>query len=167
MAKTIYILDGYNLIHRVPRWRNRLDRSLEEAREALLTYCRRWTATRGDAWLFYVVFDGNSQYGVPGGSAGSGIRVIYSNGNESADDRILRIIHENGDNFRYIVVSDDRYVYGNARQLEAEIMTAIDFAAVLPRHPGSDILSEDDSGDKLPAHEADAITRSLMREWNV
>ena len=166
MRKTVYILDGYNLIHRVPRWRKQLDISLERARESLLAYCRNWTTTRGDAWLFYVVFDGDC--GITGGGTygGRGIRVVYSRHGESADDRILKIIHENGDGFKYVVVSDDRYVFGNARRLEADIMSASEFSAVLDRHENTEPASGAES-DKLPSHEADAITRSLMKEWNV
>ena len=86
MQKQIMILDGYNLLHRLPHWAKRLDESLEQGREALLGYCRRWMSTRGDVWLFCVVFDGDSS--VSGGlrSAGKGIRICDFDFSPTWDD---------------------------------------------------------------------------------
>ncbi len=177
MRKTIYILDGYNLIHRIPRWKAQHAQSLERGREALLAYCRKWIKTRGDAWLFYVVFDGDSSVTPSHSSSGKGVRVLYSKTGETADDKILDIIRENGENFNYVVVSDDRYVYSNAHGLSAEIMTANAFASVLSPKNGSIPPSQkqrggqrktEDLNDKnLSASEQQMITESLMREWNV
>jgi predicted RNA-binding protein with PIN domain len=174
MRKTIYILDGYNLIHRVPRWREKFDISLEQGRNALLGYCRRWVQTRGDVWLFYVVFDGDSAVMASHSSAGPGIRVVYSRTGETADDRILEIVHEFGEKCRYVVVSDDNYVARNARGLDAETMAADTFAAVLNAKSSKTCskrrgISQNDFGenDKPDGQTAKSITESLMREWNV
>jgi predicted RNA-binding protein with PIN domain len=174
MHKTIYILDGYNLIHRVPHWRDQLDVSLECGRDALLAYCRRWMQSRGDVWLFYVVFDGDSAVMASHSSAGPGIRVVYSRTGESADDRILEIVHEFGEKCQYVVVSDDNYVARNAKGLNAETMSADVFAEVLSAKSsktGSKRrgISKNDFGedDKPDGQTAKSITESLMREWNV
>ena len=131
MAKHIMILDAYNILHRVPRWSGMLEVSLEQAREQVVGYCRRWMATRGDVWLFCVVFDGDS--GVGGGlqSAGAGIRVFFSRSGQSADDRLLAILDEFGPQFAYTVVSDDRYVRDKARRLGAAVTGCLAFAAKL------------------------------------
>jgi len=174
MHKTIYILDGYNLIHRVPRWRDKFNVSLEQGRNSLLAYCRQWMQARGDVWLFYVVFDGDSAVMASHSSAGPGIRVVYSRTGETADDRILEIVHEFGEKCRYVVVSDDNYVSRNARGLDAETMAADAFAAVLSvknSRTGSKRrgVAQDDFGgnDKPDGQTAKSITESLMREWNV
>ena len=173
MGKNIYILDGYNLIHRIPRWKDQLNVSLERGREALLTYCRQWMQARGDVWLFYVVFDGDSTVTASQSSAGPGIRVIYSRTGETADDRILDIVYEFGDKCHYVVVSDDNYVSRNAKGLSADVMSVNEFAAVLSKKStiggskkrGSTAGSGGD--DKLSAQDEKSITESLMREWNV
>ncbi len=174
MGKNIYILDGYNLVHRIPRWREQLDISLERGREALLTYCRQWMQARGDVWLFYVVFDGDSDVMASQSSAGAGIRVVYSRTGETADDRILDIVHEFGDKYRYVVVSDDNYVSRNAKGLSAAVMSVDEFATVLSKKStiggskkrGSSGV-DSNSDDKLSAQDEKSITESLMREWNV
>lgn len=174
MAKNIYILDGYNLIHRRPEWREQLDVSLERGREALLGYCKRWMLMRGDVWLFYVVFDGDSQVMASHSSAGKGIRVVYSRTGETADDRILDIVQELGERHRYVVVSDDRYVVRNSKGLSADVMSVDDFAAVLTKAKSGSVgktrggIKHDCSSDDKPSGlEAKNITESLMREWNV
>ncbi len=174
MSKNIYILDGYNLIHRVPRWREQLDISLERGREALLTYCRRWMQARGDVWLFYVVFDGDSDVTASQSSAGVGVRVVYSRTGETADDRILDIVHEFGEKCRYVVVSDDNYVSRNAKGLSAEVMSVDVFATVLTQKSSVGgnkkrgvFKMESGVDDKPSGQDAKNITESLMREWNV
>jgi len=54
------VVDGYNVIHRVGRFKQQMERSLEAGRIALLRYCSEWRARRRDVDQFYVVFDGDS-----------------------------------------------------------------------------------------------------------
>jgi predicted RNA-binding protein with PIN domain len=176
MNKKIYILDGYNLIHRVPRWKKHLNTSLEQARSSLLSYCGRWIQQRGDVWLFCVIFDGSSDVTLPGGSAGPGVRVIYSSGGKNADDTILDILSQFGETHHYTVVSDDNYVRRGALREQAEFISAQQFAAVLDRRPGPPAGSKTRGSTPMPDNEAEqkisgaaakSITESLMREWNV
>jgi predicted RNA-binding protein with PIN domain len=184
MQKRIYIIDGYNVIHRVPRWEAHLNASLEQGREALLSYCRRWMQTRGDVWLFYVVFDGDCAVTSSHTSSGPGIRVVYTRTGETADDRMLDIMREFGEGCDYVAVSDDRYVSSNAKLLSAETLSARDFAEALspeskaaPRKKQRgrggkasrdvDPTSRDNTAGKVSPHDAKIITDSLRREWNV
>jgi len=185
MQNRIVIIDGYNVLHRMPRWKAQLEVSLERGREALLAYCRHWMQARGDVWLFCVVFDGDSSVTASHTSSGPGVRVVYSRTGETADDRILEIVHEFGGRCHYVVVSDDRYVSDSARRMSAELMSAEAFASVLaPKTEGThprtkqrgrgrsvsddvDPASADNSAGKLSACDAKLITDSLRREWNV
>ncbi len=185
MQKRIYIIDGYNVIHRVSRWEAHLNVSLERGREVLLAYCQRWMKTRGDVWLFYVVFDGDSGVTASHTSSGPGIRVVYTRTGETADDRILEIVHEFGEGCDYVAISDDRYVTGNATRLSASVMSAREFAAVLDPGPEKvqpqrkqrglggkssrdvDPNSRDNTAGKVSPQDAKRITDSLRREWNV
>ena len=182
MSKRIMIVDGYNVIHRTDAWRNDLARSLGAGREKLLRYCGRWVRERGDVWTFYVVFDGESGVGMGRSQAHPGVRVLFTKTSEKADDRILDIIAEYGDRFRYAVVSDDNYVRRNARDLGAEIVPVDQFVTVLAGADAAvnqtgDMMSRRKRGGKQRApkgevnkaslHPADekAITDELRRRW--
>ncbi len=171
MKKHIMILDGYNILHRVPRWSQMLERSLEQAREQVLGYCRRWMATRGDVWLFCVVFDGDSGSGGGLRSAGAGIRVFFSRSGQTADDRLLTIIDEFGPHFHYTVVSDDHYVRDKARVLGADIASSVTFANRIDRVERARgarhlrRLGSGNDGQKVDPATASQITDDLRRLW--
>lgn len=182
MSKQIIIIDGYNAIHRVAAWKQEMNKSLEQGREALLRYCTRWIRTRGDVWTFYVVFDGESGIGNSRSQAGQGVRVVFTHSREEADDRILEILREYGERFRYTVISDDNYVRRNARSLGANIMPVSEFASVLAskredrqlhihsskktKRSGKQRRSKQHGDDKtLHPSTAKTITEDLMNEW--
>jgi len=171
MRKRIMILDAYNILHRLPSWKPLLEVSLENGREALLAYCRRWMMQRGDVWLFIAVFDGDSGVMAGQSSAGPGVRVVYSATGESADDRILAILHEFGERFDYVVVSDDRYVINRAKLLGAAIMSSSAFGAFLSardrRGPAAKgrAAAAREGDDALSPDESREITESLLRLW--
>lgn len=173
---SITIIDGYNAIHRVPAWAQALEQSLEDGREALLRYCSRWMQRRGDVWLFYVVFDGDSRVPYSQTSYGSGVRVIFTPTSELADDRILKIVREWGDSARYTVVSDDNYVKRVAKQHGAVLQSVRQFANVLTdggggarsgRRSGASGRASDGDDKALSAAEEHSITAALRREWGL
>jgi predicted RNA-binding protein with PIN domain len=171
MTRTILILDAYNILHRIPRWSAVLEVSLEQGREQLLGYCRRWMQSRGDVWLFCVVFDGDS--GVSGGlrSAGAGIRVFFSRSGQTADDRLLAILDEFGPAFAYTVVSDDHYVRDKARLLGASVCDCKSFAGTLDAVDAGrsqrGARGSGSAGDdrKVRPDDAARITDELRRLW--
>ncbi len=167
MRRQVMVLDGYNVLHRLPRWKRQMEQSLEQGREALLGYCRRWMGSRRDVWLFCVVFDGDSAV-VGGQSAGgAGIRVFFSRSGQTADDRLLHIIEEFGPAFAYTVVSDDRYVQEKARLLGADIVscrafaTKLDVVGAVQRRTQQRMEEE----QKVSPSEAAQITAELRRLW--
>jgi predicted RNA-binding protein with PIN domain len=170
MTRQIMVLDAYNILHRCPRWVALLEQSLEQAREQLLGYCRRWMAERGDVWLFCVVFDGDS--GVSGGlrSAGGGIRVFFSKSGQTADDRLLAIVNEFGPQFTYTVVSDDRYVRDKARLLGAAVLSCQAFSTTLHEVEAARTSRERQrsglvDGAKVSPDAGARITEELRRLW--
>jgi predicted RNA-binding protein with PIN domain len=169
MNNHVYIIDGYNAIHQVPRWEQLLDQSLEAAREALLRYCARWIRERGDAWLIYVVFDGQSDQHHEERGYGSGVRIVYTRSSEEADDRILAIVREWGSTHDYIVVSDDRYVWGTARRHGAKRISCAQFADTIrtpsstPSRNADKTITGKDSG--ITPSQAKAITDELAALW--
>ena len=123
------VLDGYNVIHGVPELERKLDQSLEAAREALLTFCQAYRARRGDVQQLYVVFDGNDAYaGGPIVDRG-GVTVLFTRSQEEADDRILRLIKDDHARSRFVIVSNDNYVFNNARAHGARVISVSEFSA--------------------------------------
>lgn len=166
--KKIIILDGYNVIHRVPDLKRRLDRGLAPARDALMRYCGGWMTKRKDIGAIYVVFDGDSSVrGVTHGTA-RGVSAVFTRTGEEADSRILDIIKRGRPDSEYIVVSDDGYVSLTSRRFGAAAMTVSEFYR--PHAPGRARKEQgSDEGEKeslSPGEERD-IFEELKREWGI
>jgi len=121
------IVDGYNVIHAVPELERQLDRSLEAAREGLVGLCREYRARRGDAGRVWVVFDGSAEY--PSGlhSDRGGVRVVFTQEGEEADERILRLVRDDQGRSEFLVVSNDTQIVNNARGLGARVISGPTF----------------------------------------
>ena len=166
--KKIMIVDGYNVIHRVPALKRHLARGLAPARDALVRYCGGWMTKRKDIGAIYAVFDGDSSVlGVSHGTA-RGVSAIFTRTGEEADSRILDIIKRGRPGVEYIVVSDDGYVSLTSRRFGASAMTVSEFY----RRPAPGRAwkeQEADEGEKeslSPGEERD-IFEELKREWGV
>jgi predicted RNA-binding protein with PIN domain len=168
MRKTVMIVDGYNVIHRVPALRARLEDGLEAARRTLIQYCSEWMDRRRDVWLFFLVFDGDTEvHGQEMGGAPS-VRQIFTQTGEAADDRILHIVEERESFSRCVVVSDDLYVTRGAKGAATEIMTASQFFAVLRedgRGEGGKLTPAPADKSGITPAQAKAIHDELMRTW--
>ena len=152
------ILDGYNVIHAVPQLAKRLDQSLEAARQALIEFCADYRARRGDVAQLYIVFDGDEAYAGPGQSR-LGVTVLFSRRGEEADERILGLIRSGDGRSRFVIVSDDTYIFNNARAHGARVMPVRDFYA---QRRAADSPRQDRLGPPekipLPSIEAQRIT---------
>jgi len=158
------VLDGYNVIHAVPELARQLDRSLEAAREALVSLCQAYQARRGDIQRVYVVFDGDEAYARGPQRDRGGIAVLFTQRQEEADDRILRLIRADGGHSRFVIVSNDTYVFNNARAHGARVMSVSEFTAQrrparAPRLEPPDVVEK----ATLSAREAHQITEEYRR----
>lgn len=161
--KRIVVLDGYNVIHRVPELEALLSDSLQAARRGLLRICADWISRRKDVWQFVIVFDGDSS--VVGGNAESapGVRSIYTKSGETADERIVEILNDHAHGFQCAVVSDDGYVIRNMRGTNVEVMTVKTFHEMARRKAGGSGSLEGKTG--LSEAQEKEITDSLKRVW--
>lgn len=165
--RRVVIVDAYNVMHKVPAWRGRMERSLADGRLALVQYCAAWMAQRRDVWKFFLVFDGDSEATGSGESAGPGVQTVFTSRHETADERILLVVRECGPGFRYTVVSADGYVQAGAKRLGAATMLPATFASALRRaRPAGDEVPGDADKD-LPAHVRNSINAELLREWGL
>jgi predicted RNA-binding protein with PIN domain len=160
------ILDGYNVIHRLPSLQERLDRSLQEARAGLIRCCMDWLAYRKDAQMFYVVFDGSSDVLDAPNEGSERVRVVFTDSSETADERIIRIVRQRERADNCVVVSDDNYVRTGCRSGSCDIMSVEEFCATLNRKK-SRTVKHVRHGTKtgLSPDQERRITDELRRVW--
>jgi predicted RNA-binding protein with PIN domain len=130
----IYILDAYNVIHKIRRLESCLNKDLKAARDALQCLCQEWAASRGDVSEIILVFDGRSEFRdlYPGNSGK--IRILFSETGEEADEKIVEVLEDLG-SVQKKVVSDDNFVRNQARAYQAPVLSVGQFEALL--FPGS------------------------------
>ncbi len=118
------VIDGYNLIHQSPELFAAHDRG--GGREALAAALKLYRQKRGHR--FTVVFDGGPEGG-PSRATLSGVPVIYSGAEVSADQVIVELARQAGEGLT--VITDDRQLGEYCRQRGAEVIPARTFAARL------------------------------------
>lgn len=155
-----YILDGYNIIHKIPALEKQLEKNLQSARDALLRFCKSLLQSRGDVEKITVVFDGASDVFSDAEAWGS-VEVIYTATGEDADDRILDYLKKISTR-RVIVVSDDNYVCNNARAMKARIISGTDFFSGKTRLSGAKktnrLSKGNEPGKKISVQDQNKIT---------
>jgi len=161
------IVDGYNVIHKIPRFRALLTRSLESARDRLVLHCATWLACRKNTERILVVFDGKQPDSTET-CPRPDIRVIYSRNGETADDYIVGLVRNGGKGMRYTVVSDDQELAGRTRQLGGRVLSVVEFcdrpeeAACAFRRKGSDSAKPG-----LPPATEQRINADLRQQWHL
>lgn len=112
----IYILDGYNVIGKIPRLREiKLSRGLLEARKALAAMLSNINHSRPNI-KFKIIFDGKtgdmSDYSKV---YLQGIECFFTRSGEEADDYIGVMLRDGKDNAGVVVISADNKVRNKCR----------------------------------------------------
>ena len=158
------IVDGYNVIHAVPRFARSLERNLEAAREALLAACREYRARRGDIARVCVVFDGDETVSCDSAIERGGVLAVFTPRQEEADERILELIRAGGRQRRFVVVSNDTVITNNARAHGAGVLSARAFAEQLvPRSRPRTTPASSHDEHKVSPKQAQEITEAYRR----
>ena len=117
----IIIIDGYNVIHKIPELEAELDKSLESARKALAMEISGWQRRYSNAKV-YIVFDGKNEDGLSHSHTKiCGITCIFTRTEESADEWIIHAVRNAKDASCVTVISDDNQVRNNCRAHMAEV----------------------------------------------
>ena len=107
-----FILDGYNVIHKIPQLAAHLSTSLEKSRKSLANFMLNWKMQHAYNGKICIVFDGRD--GIIGNSGSlCGIKCIYTKTKQEADDRIITMVKSSRDSKTITVISDDNYVQNN------------------------------------------------------
>lgn len=114
-----YILDGYNVIHKVPRLAGLLSRSLQEAREGLVRLMAEWRRSRSAEVV--IVFDRkrDSLDGVPVRPLQkvNGVTCVFSAPGIEADDEIIAMLRREKFPANVRVVTDDGQILNHCKAL--------------------------------------------------
>ncbi|MBL7070559.1 MAG: NYN domain-containing protein [Candidatus Omnitrophica bacterium] len=120
MKKT-FIIDGYNVIHKIPELCAKLEESLESARDALVIEIQSWKRRYADSKA-YIVFDGKNEDifdDLP--TRILGIDCVFTRSKESADDRIISMVRNAEAPSLITVISDDNQVRNGCRMQGAQV----------------------------------------------
>lgn len=109
------IIDGYNLLHKIPRLKNLMKENPDSAQMSLLETVRR-SMNHGERLV--LVLDGYSNF--------RSSDIIYS-GNVTADEVIRSFIEDHYAKDSITVVSSDSYITGLAKVCGCEVIKSEDF----------------------------------------
>ena len=118
-----YILDGYNIIHKIA---GLSIGSLEEQRRKLIRYVENNRPQGSDKNSVTIVFDGRLD--VYGEHVASRVKIIFSKG-QTADDQIKAMISDSSLKASTIVVTDDRDIQYSVGAVGAKAIGVGEFFA--------------------------------------
>lgn len=150
------ILDAYNVIHKVPALEKMLDVNLEASRNALINYCRRFRELKGNIARMILVFDGARRRGSLWKNVMTyeeGCEIIFSDTDQSADDKIIELLEKLDRPEASLVVSSDNYVANNARAHQVRVLSVQEFNAVVKNAAPAAVHHKE-----IDLHEAQRIT---------
>lgn len=153
-AKHQYIIDGYNMIHRIERYRSLLVTSLENARQGLLLQLSNFRArTMAD---LSVVFDGQRS----SRQKTYGIKVYYSDRPNNADDFIKRLVDTLKHRNMVTVVSSDNEVMWYAKNSGCAVVSVEHFQSQLER-----VKTTSAAGKEMDAKSDPNLSSKEIDEW--
>ncbi len=146
----LYIIDGYNLIHKVRTLKNS-----SQPQKDLIRYIEKNRLKGSKNNKLTIVFDGNLDQTLRQPS--KDFRVIGS-GSKTADDVIKKLVTETKNKSQIVVVSDDRALRYAVRQEGAKLSYVADFIKTKPKKSSHD--------DKEISYSLEhEITEELRKIW--
>ncbi len=159
----IFILDAYNVIHKIKTLDAALDRGLRAGRDALIRFCSEVIERRGNISKIILVFDGKTEFHGISDILPPKIETIFSDTGEDADERIITVLGELEKTFDKCVVSDDNFVRNTARSHRAKGMSVAEFEAFC-RVKNATAQKPFSERPSLDAAAADEITEEYKRK---
>ena len=150
------ILDGYNVIYKLPELKRKLDESLEAARIALAHLLSGWRRQYSSADIC-IVFDGKD-HEMPNASPAriAGIECVFTRTGETADNHIIKIVHDSESPGEFLVISEDNSVRNSCRAHGTEVKPA---SFLMPHRKKSQRASSD-TDKTISATNSSRITNS-------
>ena len=148
-----YIIDGYNLIHKIPKFKNALEQNLEYSRDLLISFVKAYQSNR--RIQITIVFDGEKVGYVDTSSQSTNrLKVIYSNSPEKADPLIKRLISKVTNKKSLTLVSADTDLMNFCKKSGANVLSPEMFFQQASKHPIQDQIEQKYDKD-ISQHELD------------
>ena len=163
----IYILDAYNVIHKIRGLERALDKDLRTAREALIGFSARFAAARGGISKIILVFDGRSEFRDLPHRVPPKVELIFSETGEDADERIITVLENLPRNARACVVSDDNFVRNQARAHQTPVIPVSEFEALIRHAEQKGKKTAPPASFSLPSAVADKITDDYKKQLGI
>jgi predicted RNA-binding protein with PIN domain len=162
-APKVLVVDGYNVIHRLPELKPASAGGLEEARLQLALRVSAWGRLHPE-FECLIVFDGDRQVTGGDGRSPAGVQCVFSRKSHGGDEEIIRRVREFRSRNRMVtVVSDDNHVANDCRAHGAAIEPAHFLAA--PKAPVSRGQSRA-GGKGIDARTAARINKEMAEVFN-
>lgn len=150
-----YILDGYNVLHQIDDYRQRMQLDLESAREQLIRDLQTFISRRRIE--ISVVFDGSSELEKRFDQVNmDGVNVIFSLAPQKADPVIMDIIRKENRKRRLIIVTADGEIVRFAKDVGSRILMPHEFMQRIRSQTNQIDLENKFEGDMSPEE---------LREW--
>ena len=164
-SRKILLIDGYNVIHRLPELGRALDGGLASAQDRLVLEISNWRRTHA-GFECLIVFDGNPP---PGGGpqGGAGIRCLFSRTPGGGDAVLVGYVRDyHGRKSDITVVSDDNYVRNNCRAHGAAVERS---SFILAKKPSAPVKRppHPEGGKGLDRKAAAEINKELKKKFGI
>jgi len=150
-----YIIDGYNFLHAVPKFRQNLEFGLEFARTTLISFVRSYQSAK--RVKITLVFDGDEldHINIPF-QTNRWLKIIFSRPPEKADPLIKRLIQATKNKKSLISVSSDNDLVMFSKSLGVPAISPKEFYDLASSHP-----NEEQLGSKYNSH----VSEQELEEW--
>ncbi|MCX6573224.1 MAG: NYN domain-containing protein [Candidatus Aminicenantes bacterium] len=133
----LLLVDGYNVINRIPELQASLDGGLQNARNQLALRVSGWSREHPGVECV-IVFDGDFEVSGGRGQRVAGIRCVFSFTRHGGDDELIRLVRDHkGAGSDITVVSDDNKVGNNCRAHGAAVRPSGFIMVRKPRPAGT------------------------------
>jgi len=161
-----FILDGYNVLMRIPElFGKRVAIPFEASREGLLQFLAQYRPQGSEKNEVTVVFDGFTQMRMDWQALlKKGIQVIFSD-EKSADDKIFQMAEDSGRPQETRVVTDDRELSERTQRLKVKVVSVKEFLSKVMEAYPKPVAARDDVKKHLSPNEESKITEEFKKIW--
>lgn len=165
-SQKILLVDGYNVINRIPVLKPSLESGLENARNRLALHIATWSHDHPGC-EYVIVFDGDKKFAGGRDQRLAGIRCLFSPASHGGDDEIIRFVRDyKGSTTDITVVSDDNNVGNNCRAHGASVQPSNFIMTGRSRQaPGLRKAVADSKG--ITSKAASAIDKELRKKFGL
>lgn len=136
-----YIIDAYNLIHKIPTFKNAMEQSLEHSRNLLISFIKAYQSSKNIK--ITLVFDGDEiGYVDNAHQSTSRLKIIYSKSPEKADPLIKRLISKVNNKKSVTLISADNDLVNFSKKKGANVLSPEMFFQQASKHPKQDQMDQ-------------------------